>query len=294
MQDHAAALESVLRKLGLDPLEVRDLALINRGPRSRLYRLRVGAQRSALKWFPEGATHEPQAYILLGALRVPTLTLLAHSDDALLLEDLEASLSWRSADEGDLRQRETGRAVAEWYQFLHLAGRDLVVRGAPDWLQPPWKDLSAEAILSLPDRLGLGRSPVWRLAAEHIELLKAAVEARPLTLNHRDFYWTNLALSRVAPRKAIVFDYHLLRLGLMWSDCRNVLTSLGPAAAEAFLESYGEVDPREKLLDGPLSVLEALQNAAELPSVPRWALGALADVRSGRLAALLEEALASL
>jgi len=294
MRDHAAALESVLRRLGLDPLEVRDLSLISRGSRSRVYRLRMGAQRSVLKWYPEGATHEPQAYALLGALRVPTLTLLAHSDDALLLEDLETSLSWRTAEEGDLRGRETGRAVAEWYQFLHLAGRDLVVRGAPDWLELPWRDLSPEAISALPDRLGLERTPVWRLAAEHIEFLKAAVEALPLTLSYHDFHWSNLALSRGAPRKAIVFDYHLLKLGLVWSDCRNVLTSLGPAAAEAFLESYGEVDPQEKLLDGPLSVLEVLQAAAQLPSVPRWALGALADARSGRLASLLEDALASL
>jgi hypothetical protein len=115
----------------------------------------------------------------------------------------------------------------------------------------------------------------------------------PETLNYNDFHWTNLALSRrsVPSPRAVVYDYHLLGIGLRYSDCRNVVGSLGDRAASAFWEAYGPVDEREKLLDEPTSVLYALMVALRQPEFPDWAQGCLRKARNGELQKSLHRAL---
>lgn len=286
-------LERVLRGLGVDPSTVRDLEVIARSEAGRLYRMRVHGQRYVVKWFLQDGALEPRAYDLLRELRVPTLPLFASTPHALLLEDLEASPTWKLAEERDVEQRDVGRAVAEWYQFLHLAGRSLVKRGVPDWLRWEWGALTPEGVLQVGQALGMEENPVWQVAADHLDALCSLAQRLPATLNYNDFHWTNLALSRRPPVRAVVFDYHLLGIGLAWSDCRNVLSSLGPAAREAFLDAYGPTDPRERVLDEPLSVLHSLQVAAARPTFPRWAAPCRDEARSGRLLVALERAMGS-
>ncbi len=287
-------LETVLRDLGLNPREVRDLAPVRRGEASRLYRLKIGGKPHILKCFGEKDPLEPKAYDLLRELRVPTLPVPNSTPYALLLEDLEASLLWRLADERDVESRDVGKAVAEWYQYLHVAGRSLVRRGAPDWLEWEWNILTPEAILRMGTVLEMEENPVWRFAAQYLEALRSRARQLPMTLNYNDFHWTNLALSRQPPLRAIVFDYHLLGIGLAWSDCRNVLSSLGPAAREAFLDAYGPTHAEERILDEPLSVLHSLQVATNRPTIPRWAMACVEKARSGSLLTALERAVALL
>jgi len=287
-------LEAVLRDLGLNPRLVRDLAPVRRSEASRLYRLRIEGKPHILKCFAEKDALEPKAYALLRELSVPTLPLHARTSSALLLDDLDASPLWRLATERDVEDREVGRAVAEWYQLLHLAGRSLVKRGAPDWLQWEWDALSAQELLRVGKKLELEDNPVWRMAAYYLEPLRSRARQMATTLNYNDFHWTNLALSRRPPLKAIVFDYHLLGIGLAWSDVRNVTHSLGPAAREAFLDAYGPTRPEERILDEPLSVLHALQVATARPTLPRWAMPCVEKARSGSLLTALERAIALL
>ena len=283
-------LKIVLGDLGLNPREVRDLALVSRSETSRLYRLKVEGKSYILKCFLEGDALEPKAYDLLRDLRVPTLPIHDSTPSAVLLDDLEASPVWRLADERDVEGRDVGKAVAEWYQFLHVAGRSLVKQGAPDWLRWEWDTLTPEGILRAGEVLEMGENPVWEFAAEHLEALQSRARQLPMTLNYNDFHWTNLALSRRPPLKAIVFDYHLLGIGLAWSDVRNVTYSLGPAAREAFLDAYGPTRPEERVLDDPLSVLHSLQVATDRPTIPRWAAPCVEKARSGSLLATLERA----
>ena len=287
-------LETVMRDLGLNPREVRDLAPVRRSEASRLYRLKIGGKPHILKCFGEKGAREPKAYDLLRELRVPTLPVHNSTPSALLLEDLEASPLWRLADERDVESRDVGRAVADWYQYLHVAGRSLVRRGAPDWLEWEWDILTPEAILRMGTVLEMEGNPVWKLAADHLDALRARARKLPMTLNYNDFHWTNLALSRRLPIKAIVFDYHLLGIGLAWSDVRNVTYSLGPAAREAFLDAYGPTHAEERILDEPLSVLHALQVATDRPTIPRWAMACVEKARSGSLLSFLERAVAIL
>jgi hypothetical protein len=241
-----------------------------------------------LKWFGDAEqSTEVRGYALLQGLGVPTLPVHGRTDHALLLEDLETSPTWRLAQEADVDREETGVAVARWYRALHAAGERLLAgpEGFPPFLTREVDALNPEAILEIGQKLDLAHDPVWALAAETIEALKGAMHALPETLNYNDFYWTNLALSRQEETslRAIVFDYHMLGIGLRYSDCRNVAGSLGERAAAAFWEAYGAVDERERVLDGPAALLYGLLVAVRRPRFPRWAEGLVDAVRSGEL-----------
>lgn len=90
---------------------------------------------------------------------------------------------------------------------------------------------------------------------------------------------------------AVVFDYHLVGVGMRFSDCRNVTGSLGLAARSAFWDEYGQVDPREEIIDRPLAVIHSLVVAAKLPKFPRWATASRELVANGRLLADLRGAI---
>ncbi len=259
----------------------------------RVWRV-VTAERSyILKWLPEKEAKEVQGYLLMQEIGVPTLPLYGNTAQALLLEDLGRSEEWRLAVAVDVERAAVGRAVARWYQLLHHAGEEfLAQKGRPGFLTRETDELSPETLLATGRRFGLSGYPAWGLAIEQIELLKAAVGKLSVTLNYNDFYWTNLALSRQeeGELKAIVFDYHLLGIGMRFSDCRNVAGSLSGAARSAFWDTYGEIDPREQLLDRPLSTLYGLYEAARMAKFPPWAEGCREQAASGELEREIEAA----
>jgi hypothetical protein len=141
----------------------------------------------------------------------------------------------------------------------------------PAFLRRESDELTPDSISDAAQRLGFAEAPVRNLAVEHIALLRAAAAALSCTLNYGDFHWTNLALSRIEPLAAVVFDYDRLGIGMRYSDCRNVASSLGPAARDAFTQRYGECDEREMVIDLPLASLYALVVASRLPAFPKWA-----------------------
>jgi hypothetical protein len=291
-------LDVLLSSLGLAP-DLTRRSVLQRGHASILYRLVCGKRTFVLKRQLGPAPHrEPQAYQLLSSLGVPLLPLYGWAQDAVLLEDLASSRSWRLANQVDLGQVAVGAALADWYRQLHTAGDALLEKGPPPaWLMPPEPDLlTPENILAIRRRLESSANPVWELAADNLPDLQAAVHRQPLTLNYNDFHWTNLALSRQSSRglQAVVFDYHLLGSGMRFSDLRNAGGELGEAARGAFHDHYGPADPVEAVLDAPLSLLYGLQAALERPSLPPWAEPLVAMVASGELEASLRRALALL
>ena len=268
-----------------------------------LLRLRRAGEACVLKWShgPE-ARHEARAYALLADLGVPTLRVLARAEAALLLEDLDASPSWRLATPEDVSQSATGRAVTEWYRALHGAGRrwQAAQPVPPEWLPREADALTPERLRWMGARLDMPGDPLWDLAAGHIASLQAAARSLPETLTYNDFFWANLALSR--PRddaarqalRAVVFDLHLLGIGLRHSDCRNVTSSLGPAAASAFRQAYGPTDRREALLDAALAPLYSLWVAIQRTTLPAWVEEDVRRLGTGALERALRAALAAL
>jgi hypothetical protein len=284
-----------LTALGLDPAEVTAVTQIHERHGNRLFRIVCAGQPFVLKWFHDPATQtEVRSYALLEELGVPTLPVYGRAQDALLIEDLANSLEWRLAGKDDVELPQVGAAVAEWYRMFHTAGRRLFSSPAPvpAYLGREVDSLDAETVLSLGEKLGLSDLRVWAYAAGQIERLKGALAALPQTLNYNDFFWGNLALSRgVGPLRAVVFDYHLLGVGVAYSDCRNVVGSLGEGARPAFWEAYGPADEKERLLDEPTATLYGLFCATKRPAFPAWAQQCLDQVLNGDLERSLNRAL---
>jgi hypothetical protein len=257
-----AGIADDLRALGLDPAEVEGIELFYEGHGNRLYRVTEGAKNYVLKRFgAPGEDLEPRVYDLLQSLGVPTLPLYGSTESAMLLEDLHTSAEWRLATEQDAQAPDVGAAVAEWYRALH--GADLGA-DAPEFLGSEYEALSPEGIRETANRLGLDHLSVFHLAAESVEELKAAIYSLPQVLNYNDFFWGNLALSRTQePLRAVVFDHGLLGVGLRYSDCRNVVSSLGERARDAFGAVYGPYSGREKTLDEAMAGLYSLSEAAK-------------------------------
>jgi hypothetical protein len=285
-----------LSAVGLDPVEVTRAELIHQRHGDSLYRAQCSERSYVLKWFHNPAQAiEVRGYALLEGLGVPTLPVHGRTENALLLEDLVSSPNWRLAVEADAERAETGAAVARWYRTFHALGEKLITDpdGPPPFLGRETDALNPEAVREIAAKLDIGDDPVWALAAEHVEAIVAAMRALPETLNYNDFYWTNLALSRhSAPRlEAIVYDYHLLGIGLRTSDCRNAAGSLGERAAAAFWEAYGPVDAREGILDEPMATLYGLLVAVRSPRFPDWARDCVRMVESGALESSLRRAI---
>lgn len=296
MEEHINSLRRFVSGPGLDITSVTQL----RHEEGRaLYRVVCGDRLLIFKWFaPDADRIEVWAYNVLRQYRVPTIPILASTENGLLMEDLTTSPTWRLATEQDNRWAETGIAVAEWYKLFHSAGRHFLanVQDVPDYLHRETDSLDANTILRIGARLRLEDNGVWRLAAKHIEELKSAMNALPTTFNYNDFEWTNLALSRqeTPALRGIVFDYHLLGIGPVYCDYRNVVGSLEDSAREAFQAAFGPVDEREAILDAPLSVLYGLHVALQRPRLPGWATGLVGEAASGELELKLREAIHSL
>jgi hypothetical protein len=278
-----------VERLGVDLGAITDTVLLSDAHGHRIWRVVAGDDSYILKWFPNERTAatEVGAYRLLSELAVPTIPVYASSHQVLLLEDLDSSTDWLLASEADITNPLVGAAVGEWYRAFHARGSELLASGRriPDFLSRETDILTPASILTIGKALGLPHLPIWRQAAEHIHLLREAEARLSHTLNYNDFRWTNLVLSRsdTEPLRAIVFDYHLLGTGMRFCDCRNVIFSLGEEAVSSFWNAYGEVDPREEIIDRPLSTLFSLVTATRMPGFPEWSEGSRQQAIGGDL-----------
>lgn len=279
--------------MGLDISQRGRVEPIRRKHAKHIFRIAIESSSFILKIFVDpDAAQEVRHYALLKELGVPTLCVIASTNNALLLEDLEVSRRQRLACEEDVGRVEVGAALAEWYRALHDGdSRTSADEPQSTHLRREHDALTAESILELarkvrgPDRSG------WTLLADNIDRIKNAAIGCGETVTHNDFHWTNLALSRDGnPVRAVVFDYHLMGLGLRYSDCRNVTGSLGPDAAAAFRTAYGETDPMEKILDDVMAPLFALIEAFRRPRFPSWAEESLEIVETEEIHRRLERA----
>lgn len=275
--------------VGLDPAELSRVETLTSRHGHRVVRVWLESRSFILKSFTSRS--EVPTYNLLRDLGVPTLSLLASADRSMLLEDLAASSGWHAAGSDDLRCAEAGEAVARWYRILHDSGRQ-VAADPPDFLARDVDVLSSDGINELARALQFVDRPAMKRASESIEALKKGLQSLPQTLNHNDFYWTNLALSRGdAPRRAVVYDYHLMGVGPACCDYRNVLSVLEGDAAAAFRVTYGSLPEEHFILDRPVATLYALHEATRQPAFPRWAEALVDQVRSGEFEENLRAAL---
>jgi hypothetical protein len=96
------------------------------------------------------------------------------------------------------------------------------------------------------------------------------------------------------PLRAVVFDYGLLGVGLRYSDCRNVVSSLGEGARDAFWAVCGPFSEREKTLDEAMAGLYSLSEAAKRSRLPGWMSSSVRKAEAGELEERIRHALAIL
>ncbi|MFW6026572.1 MAG: hypothetical protein ACOCRX_09535 [Candidatus Woesearchaeota archaeon] len=251
---------------------------------SIIYRILTENNTFIVKVFQsKGEAKEINCYSLLQEYNVPTLSVYGKTEKAILLEDLNNSLYWRLANEDDVSNEDVGRAVAKWYLKFHSAGKNILnSKKQPDFLEREIDGLNAKVLFKIGEKYGLNKYLCWKLTIDNIEKLKTSIKDLPETLNYNDFHWSNLALSKKDKiMDAIIFDYHLMGIGYKYSDCRNVINSLEGNAKDAFWEVYGEIDDKEKILDKPVSIIQALSVAMERSQFPQWGKPLLNKIYNG-------------
>lgn len=282
-----------LEALGIGAAEIDSLETLRRRDTHTVYRLVLAKGSYILKCFQDAHPgRELAVYDLLNSCRVPTLSVHARSDNAILLEDLGHSPAWRQAQDTDQDTVATGHAIAAWYRQLHTAGYACVGegRGQAAFLGSWVEEIKIDDLQRVEKTFSFTDEPGWRQALTHLDALKSAYLSLPQTFNYNDFAFENLALSRSSaqPLAAVVYDYDQFYTGLVYSDWRNVIGGLRGAARLGFIEAYGPIRDEEKLYDEPLSLLFGLLVASRRKSLPTWAKPLLDMVRNGELEGMLK------
>lgn len=242
-------------------------------------RIVCGAQSYVLKCFEKAEyRREIDNYRLLQTLNVPTMQVIASTDAALLLEDIDRSPVWRLGVEGDMDDLRVAEALADWYRRLHEAGRAYVAAyGAGMYDEADY--FTRENLALVREKTGTQNAAVWTVLERDFEAIDRKLQATPRTLTYNDFYYTNLIVARDYSA-AMMFDYNMLGKGITYTDLRNVTCSLSKRAGEAFLSAYGGVDPQEAAMDAVVSPLVTLYMACQRESFPFWAEESLQAIQT--------------
>lgn len=295
LQENKRELEATERLFAQRELEAMGfskapLSLMRSKDGITLWRLTAAEGPCVLKCFDNVEyRREISNYGLLASLGIPTLPLVAKTDRALLMEDIEKSAHWRLGKAEDLLSRPVARALARWYKVFHEKGKTLDKEQLAR-LYRESDDITNDHMTLVMERSQTGDQPFWALFFEGFDRLKEQLEALPATLLYNDFYWTNFIVAKDESR-ALMFDYNLLGRGYVYSDIRNVTSALSPEAAEAFLGEYGDADTRGKAVDDVIGPLFTLYTAFKQERFPAWAEEALHQLRKGELFAALERLL---
>ena len=217
-------------------------------------------------------------YRLLQSLQIPTMQVIASTDAALLLEDIDRSPVWRLGVEGDMDDLRVAEALAVWYRRLHEAGRAYVAaHGAGMYDEADY--FTRENLALVRKKTGTQNAAVWTVLERDFDAIHHKLQATHRTLTYNDFYYTNLIVARNRSA-AMMFDYNMLGKGIAYTDLHNVTWSLSDRAGEAFLSAYGGFDPQEAALDAVVSHMVTLYMACQRESFPSWARESLQTIQT--------------
>ncbi len=249
-----------------------------------VYRVADGPRRFVLKYFSQPQYRREIAYYrLLQSLGVPTPAVAAATEEALLLEDIEASPTLRLAKGLDMRDPAVLRAVGGWYRLLHEKGRGLPPAQCQG-LYCEYDALTEEALDTAALRSGTQDAPCWQALRRAVPLLQERLAAAQLTLTYNDFHFSNLIVAKDLST-AMMYDYNFLGRGLAASDTANVCCGMSPICRAAFKETCGPADPAEEALARALEGPVALALAGKRSVWPTWANALLRQALKGTLEA---------
>ena len=219
---------------------------------------------------------EMRNYQLLASLGIPTIRVIASTDSALLLEDIDCSPTYRMGIEEDMSDSESARRIAVWYKLLHSRGYGYVCQSGESMYDEA-DFFTLENIACIKEKTGTQEAPAWVLLEQNYAAIKDLLRKARRTITYNDFYYTNMVVAK-DKSAALMFDYNLLGKGYAYTDVRNVLSSLSEEAGKAFLDEYGEFDPVEKALDDVVSVVVTLYLACQRDEFPWWAQALLDEL----------------
>lgn len=221
---------------------------------------------------------EIKNYKLFQSLNIPTVKVFGFTDSAILMEDISRSDIFRLATKEDLNDVAIASKIAEWYKLLHTGSKDFVSEHITE-LYDETDFITRENIGFIKEKTGTQSLPVWKIIDDNFDFIVSKIRSLPRVLTYNDFYYTNLIVAK-DKTSAFMFDYNLLGKGYVYSDIRNVCYSLGEKAKITFLESYGEFDKNEIIVDDVASVLITLYYACQRKKFPSWANYTLSELKT--------------
>ena len=221
---------------------------------------------------------EMDNYRLLASLAIPTIRVMASTDSALLLEDMDCSLTYRLGIEEDMSDLVVARRIAVWYKQLHSQGYGYVCQYGESMYDEA-DFFTLENIASIKNKTETQDAPAWLLLEQNYTTISDLLRKARRTITYNDFYYTNMVVAK-DKSSALMFDYNLLGKGYAYTDVRNVLSSLSEEAGKAFLDEYGMFDPVEKALDDVVSVVVTLYLACKRDVFPWWAQALLDELNT--------------
>ncbi len=219
---------------------------------------------------------ELKNYRLLASLDIPTIWVIASTDSALLLEDIDCSSTYRLGIEEDMSDSVVARRIVVWYKQLHSQGYSYVCQHGESMYDEAGF-FTIENIGCIKKKTGTQDAPAWALLEQNYDAINDLLRKTRRTLTYNDFYYTNMVVAR-DKSSALMFDYNLLGKGYAYTDVRNVLSSLSEEAGKAFIDEYGKFDPSEKALDDVVSVVVTLYLACLRDEFPWWAQALLDEI----------------
>jgi Phosphotransferase enzyme family. len=232
---------------------------------------------AVLKCFEDEAFRRKiRNYGILRSCDIPTIEVLGQSERSILLEDIDASDTWRLGAEEDFENPEVIRAIAKWYKTLHTNGMEYV-REHGAGMYEEWDSFTRENIEALREKFSLQDSEGLKAITRHFEAVRNRMDAAPRTLTYNDFYYTNMVV-RKDHSAAMMFDYNLLGKGNCVNDIRNVTYWFSEENKQEFFSVYGKPDEELMLLDRITSPVVTLCSAMNRDIFPEWAEEAVGEL----------------
>lgn len=262
-----------------------------------VYRVICGGVSYVLKYF-ENLQHsrEINHYAIFNQLGIPTLKIVEQTDRALLMEDVCASSRYRLGLADDLNDVSVVRQLAIWYRSLHEKGKNYIKTHHTDFYDEA--DLfTVENIRAVRQKYKMESEPVWQILLDNYDRIRRAWDSTEKTITYNDFYYTNFVVAKDRT-SAFMFDYNLLGKGYVYADIRNVCSSLGSEAQNAFLSAYRFAAENEKPdlwdklqvpLDNVLSTIVTLVLACRWEKTPKWACSYIESIQNGTYTGQVEE-----
>ena len=247
-----------------------------------VYRIFINNQHYVLKCIKkEEYRREINNYLILQSLGIKTIKLIGYTNASLLMEDITYSNKYRLGIIEDLDNVQIITNLAHWYRQLHTLGIDYVDKhGSKMYMESDYFTL--ENIELVRKGTKTEDNIVWDLIKKNFNDLLELINKSIKTLNYNDFYYTNLIVAKDYS-EAFMFDYNLLGKGYISSDLKNVTVKLNDHLKQIFLDTYGDYNHQEMLMNEIVGTVVALYFACIRPLFPEWGYEVLDDVTSGKL-----------